>query len=62
MNVIVSPGGFERFFPTIEARGLAATDIEVLAAIGEDFGIEVVGPPLSDVEAERIMSAVTALA
>ena len=62
MNVIVSPGGFERFLPTVEARGLGATDIEVLAAIGEDFGIEVVGPPLSDADAERIMSAVTASA
>ena len=45
MNVTISPGGFEHFFPTIQARGLAAHNVEALAAVCEEFGIKVLGPP-----------------
>jgi hypothetical protein len=52
MNVTISPGGFEHFFPTIQARGLA----EELTAVCDEFGIKVSGPPLSDEEIERIVA------
>jgi mannose-6-phosphate isomerase-like protein (cupin superfamily) len=56
MNVTISPGGFEHFFPTIRARGLAAHNVEELTAVCEEFGIKVLGPPLSDEEIERIIA------
>jgi hypothetical protein len=56
MNVTISPGGFEHFFPTIQARGLAAHNVEALTAVCDEFGIKVSGPPLSDEEIERIIA------
>jgi mannose-6-phosphate isomerase-like protein (cupin superfamily) len=56
MNVTISPGGFEHFFPTIQARGLAAHNVEELTAVCDEFGIKVLGPPLSDEEIERIVA------
>jgi mannose-6-phosphate isomerase-like protein (cupin superfamily) len=56
MNVTVSPGGFEHFFPTTQARGLAAPDVEALTAVCVEFGIKVSGAPLSDEEVERIIA------
>jgi mannose-6-phosphate isomerase-like protein (cupin superfamily) len=53
MNVTISPGGFEHFFPTIQARDLAAHNVEALTAVCEEFGIKVLGPPLSDEEIDR---------
>ena len=56
MNVTISPGGFEHFFPTIQARGLAAHNVEALTDVCDEFGIKVSGPPLSDEEIERIIA------
>jgi mannose-6-phosphate isomerase-like protein (cupin superfamily) len=56
MNVTISPGGFEHFFPTIQARGLAAHNVEALTAVCDEFGIKVSGPLLSDEEIERIIA------
>jgi mannose-6-phosphate isomerase-like protein (cupin superfamily) len=56
MNVTTSPGGFEHFFSTIQARGLAAHNVEALTAVCDEFGIKVSGPPLSDEEIERIIA------
>ena len=54
MNATISPGGFEHFFPTIQARDLAAHNVEALTAVCEELGIKV--PPLSDEEIERIIA------
>jgi mannose-6-phosphate isomerase-like protein (cupin superfamily) len=56
MIVTISPGGFEHFFPTIQARGLAAHNVEALTDVCDEFGIKVSGPPLSDEEIERIIA------
>src|SRR5258708_12318475 len=56
MNVTISPGGFEHFFPTIQARGLAAHNVEELTAVCDEFGINVSGPPLSDEEIESLVA------
>ena len=56
MNVTISPGGFEHFFPTIQAHGLAAHNVEALTAVRDEFGIKVSGLPLSDEEIERIIA------
>jgi hypothetical protein len=55
MNVTISSGGFEHFFPTIQARGFAAQNVEELPTVSDEFG-KLFGPPLSDEELERIVA------
>jgi mannose-6-phosphate isomerase-like protein (cupin superfamily) len=56
MNVTVSPGGWEHFFPTIQARGLHSHDVAELTQVCVEFGITASGPPLSDEEVTRIVA------
>jgi hypothetical protein len=51
---ICAPGGFERYFAAAgrpaEHDGLppqAPPDVALLRRVGEDFGLEIVGPPLA---------------
>jgi mannose-6-phosphate isomerase-like protein (cupin superfamily) len=51
---ICTPGGFERYFAAAgrpaEDDGLppqAPPDVALLRRVGEDFGVEIVGPPLA---------------
>ncbi len=44
--IIVSPGGFEGFYSAVLEQGLTAPDdLEEIFEIGEDFGLQIVGPP-----------------
>jgi mannose-6-phosphate isomerase-like protein (cupin superfamily) len=49
MLVLVTPGGFNQFFEELSSlhRGLSTPDLEGTARLGDAYGIEVLGPPLS---------------
>lgn len=56
-TVIVSPGGpggFKEFFPAIQRRNLTLTDTPGIIEASEFGGMKVIGPPLSDIEVERL--------
>ncbi len=43
---VLTPGGFEQFFPDVAARNLSIPqDMAALAALGDRYGIEFLGPP-----------------
>jgi mannose-6-phosphate isomerase-like protein (cupin superfamily) len=42
---VILPAGFERFFEVIVERGLGDEDMDEIAAIAADFGLEILGPP-----------------
>jgi mannose-6-phosphate isomerase-like protein (cupin superfamily) len=49
------PGGFENIYPLVVEHQVMLDDIVSLAKIAVEFGIEVVGPPLNDEDAELII-------
>jgi mannose-6-phosphate isomerase-like protein (cupin superfamily) len=49
------PGGFEHIFPTIIERGITLEDVAELSQVAKEFGIDIVGPTLSDEEVESIL-------
>jgi len=49
-----SPGGFKEFFPTIQQRNLTITDIPEFVVAAEIGGIQIIGPPISEEEVERL--------
>ena len=55
-TVTLVPGGFERFFSIVEARGIAATDHAGLTAAAGEVDLYDIGPPLSDEEVARIVA------
>ena len=55
-TVTFTPSGFERFFQEIERRRLLAADVAKLRAVAADVGMDILGPPLSDEEAHRIIA------
>lgn len=57
MALTIVPGGFEQFFLTAVARGLTMNELDQLVALGQSFGMDTVGPPLSDDEVQAIVAA-----
>ena len=46
MVVTILPGGFERFFEEVSARGLAAPkDLPALQELAREYAVEILGPP-----------------
>lgn len=57
MVLTLVPGGFEQFFLTAVARGLTMNELDQLVALGQEFGMDTVGPPLSNDEVQAIVAA-----
>lgn len=57
MTLTIAPGGFEQFFLTAVARELTMNNFDQLVGLGQDFGMETLGPPLSDDEVQAIVAA-----
>jgi quercetin dioxygenase-like cupin family protein len=54
-QIIVTPGEFEPFFEIIERRGLTIGDVGPLTRAADEAGMDIVGPPLTDVEVAAIL-------
>lgn len=45
--IVLTPGGSEGFFKTLAELPSERLDFETLSALGQQYGAEIVGPPLS---------------
>ena len=54
LQVIVAPGEFEAFFPTLADNGVVLDDAEGLAVAARRVAVEFLGPPLTDAEVDTI--------
>jgi hypothetical protein len=47
--ILVTPGGFQHFFEDVSAlsEGAAAPELARLAPLAKQYGIQLLGPPLS---------------
>lgn len=42
---VILPAGFERFFEVVAERRFGDEDLEEIATIAAEFGMEILGPP-----------------
>lgn len=42
---VINPAGLERLFQAAAERGLGEDDLEEIAAVAAEFGLEILGPP-----------------
>lgn len=54
--VIAAPGDFEPFFQLLQGQQALSSEIEKLAAIADEAGMDVVGPPLTDEDVTAIIA------
>jgi mannose-6-phosphate isomerase-like protein (cupin superfamily) len=45
MITVITPAGLERFFQVVAERGLGEDDLDEIAAVAAEFGLEILGPP-----------------
>ncbi|MGR9060236.1 cupin domain-containing protein (plasmid) [Rhizobium leguminosarum] len=57
LQVVVSPGEFERFIPTVVEQRLTAEDIAALARVADEAGMDITGPPINDTELAEYLAA-----
>lgn len=42
---VILPAGFERFFEVVAERRLGDDDLDEIATVAAEFGLEILGPP-----------------